>query len=353
MSRRKETGLSLIELMVTIVVGLLLLAGVSRIFLNSKQGYRVQESVARLQENGRYAVETLSRSVRMADFWAGVLSTAVTRVDGTTTAITYANGSATTCKDGWLINSTEALRGYDGAASGLPTDFDCAASGDYVANSDVLVLRYADPDQWVTSADLCDAAKTKQDNGRVFLKALTDRRGVLFDISTADCANASSGAAASIAGEAKAGVLNYRYKFQAFWLRKCSTLVSGSCTSAADDGNPLPSLVVTDLAKSGTNTLVVAEGVEMLKFEYGVDTTGDRIVDRYDKAGNITSTNWNNVLTVRVSMILRGDALDSFTDGTSYDMTSTYSFTPSGTAQRYQRRLLVKELQIRNRFRQS
>ena len=50
-----QRGFSLVELMVTIVIALLLLVGVSRVFLTSKQSYRVQESTSRMQENIRIA----------------------------------------------------------------------------------------------------------------------------------------------------------------------------------------------------------------------------------------------------------------------------------------------------------
>ena len=362
MSRRLQSGLSLIELMVSVVIGLILLAGISQIFLNSKQGYRVQESAARLQENSRYAIETLSRAVRMADFWAGVDPAAITRVNGNslaTSPIAYASTYGTSCTAaGFLINPSDAVHGYSGVATGLPTGFDCIQSADYVASSDVLVLRFADADQWFKSADVCTAS---QDEGRVFLKSLTGKRAVLFDASTSDCAAASTTGTAAIAGEARNGVLNYRYRFAAFSLRRCSTT---PCSTTADGGMPIPSLIMTDLtgdATNGTNAKVIAEGIEMLKFEYGVDTTGDFIVDRYYKAGGVT--NWSSVLTVRVSMIVRGDTLDSFTDTTTYTMTDTYgsstaadyAFTASNTspvfAARHQRRLLVKELQVRNRFR--
>jgi len=64
----KLQGMTLIELMIGLVIAMILLAGVAEIFLGSKQTYRYQEGMARLQENGRYTLDTLSEKIRMAGF---------------------------------------------------------------------------------------------------------------------------------------------------------------------------------------------------------------------------------------------------------------------------------------------
>ena len=51
-----QRGFTLVELMVALAVSLLLLAGVIQVYLSSKQAYRVQDNVARIQESGRLAM---------------------------------------------------------------------------------------------------------------------------------------------------------------------------------------------------------------------------------------------------------------------------------------------------------
>lgn len=65
---RQHQGFTLIEIMVSMLLGLFLLGGVMEIFLNTKQTYRVQDALGRLQENGRYAMEFISRDIRMTDY---------------------------------------------------------------------------------------------------------------------------------------------------------------------------------------------------------------------------------------------------------------------------------------------
>jgi len=64
--RSNQSGYSLVELMVAMVLGLLLVGGVVQVFQSGKASYRVQEGLGRLQENGRFADFYLSRVLRQA-----------------------------------------------------------------------------------------------------------------------------------------------------------------------------------------------------------------------------------------------------------------------------------------------
>ncbi|MFC1665831.1 PilW family protein, partial [Pseudomonadota bacterium] len=52
---KRTKGFTLIELMVAMVIGLFLLAGLIQIFFAGKQTYRLGDGLSRLQENGRFA----------------------------------------------------------------------------------------------------------------------------------------------------------------------------------------------------------------------------------------------------------------------------------------------------------
>jgi type IV pilus assembly protein PilW len=67
-SRQQQTGLSLVELMVALVLGLVLMTGIIQVFLSSRQTYTANEAMARMQENGRFALEFISRSARNAGY---------------------------------------------------------------------------------------------------------------------------------------------------------------------------------------------------------------------------------------------------------------------------------------------
>jgi type IV pilus assembly protein PilW len=77
-----QTGMTLIEIMIALLIGAFLIGGVLEIFINSKQTYRMQEGLSRLQENGRFALEFLAKDIRMVGYW-GCLTGLGTDIAGT------------------------------------------------------------------------------------------------------------------------------------------------------------------------------------------------------------------------------------------------------------------------------
>ena len=75
-TRQHQNGLSLIELMISITLGLLLSTGVIQMFMSSKQVYTTQEALGRIQENARFAMAAIKaplRDIGGFDFCPGVV----------------------------------------------------------------------------------------------------------------------------------------------------------------------------------------------------------------------------------------------------------------------------------------
>ena len=66
---KKQAGFSMIELMISIPLGLLVVAAVLQVFTASIQGVHLQNGFSRVQENGRIATELITRDIRGADYW--------------------------------------------------------------------------------------------------------------------------------------------------------------------------------------------------------------------------------------------------------------------------------------------
>lgn len=118
-------GFSLVEVMIAVVISLILMAGVIQVYLSTKQSYRMQEALARVQENGRFALEFLSRDIRMADFWGCANLGNVTNnlnSAGGTGYINYADGGLAGSNNNGLNGSdTITLRGaFGGSLTLLP-----------------------------------------------------------------------------------------------------------------------------------------------------------------------------------------------------------------------------------------
>lgn len=67
-ARRAHKGLSLIELMIGIAIGMLIVVSVLSMYLSTSRTYRTTENLSRVQENARIAFELMAADIREAGF---------------------------------------------------------------------------------------------------------------------------------------------------------------------------------------------------------------------------------------------------------------------------------------------
>lgn len=108
----RQAGVSLIELMIALVLGLVVVGGASAVFLSNKRTYGTSETLNRIQENERASFEIMSRDLREAG--GNPCSSRARRVNMLTSA---------TASNTWWNASTDGLRGYAGSEvlPGTPT----------------------------------------------------------------------------------------------------------------------------------------------------------------------------------------------------------------------------------------
>lgn len=124
---RKQKGLSIVEIMVAVTISLILLAGVSQIFLSSKTAYNVQDGMGRLQENARFALDVLARNVGMAGYTPSVVAinsfnsanSLENSVENATLGFTQAAGTASDTIEVNYVSNTDCL---GNATGGTATD---------------------------------------------------------------------------------------------------------------------------------------------------------------------------------------------------------------------------------------
>ena len=64
----KQRGLTLIELLIAMLIGTLLILGATSMFIANKRVYKEVDYQGRLAENARFAMEMMTRDLRMAGF---------------------------------------------------------------------------------------------------------------------------------------------------------------------------------------------------------------------------------------------------------------------------------------------
>lgn len=66
---RTQKGFSIVELMVAILIGLIILAGVIQVVVTSKSTFLGQEEMSFIQENARYAMDVIGKDIQGAGYW--------------------------------------------------------------------------------------------------------------------------------------------------------------------------------------------------------------------------------------------------------------------------------------------
>lgn len=80
----RNRGVSLIELMVAMAIGLVLVATISSAYIGAKTSFRSQNALSNIQENARYAHEFMGVDIRMAGYSGGPMDVAITQPSGWT-----------------------------------------------------------------------------------------------------------------------------------------------------------------------------------------------------------------------------------------------------------------------------
>ncbi|HRL92206.1 MAG TPA: PilW family protein [Pseudomonas sp.] len=315
--QHSQKGLSLIELMVAMAIGLFLLLGVSKIFLDSKRTYSFQQSLARIQENGRMAQEFMGRDIRMAGY-TGCAS-------GDYSSITNTLNNSTTLN----YDFSRGIRGYDVGAS-VPSDLSALSPAPLI-NTDVLVLKGP-------VGDGVNVVGNKGSDANIEVKVISSEPGACADAServsgicagdilmVADCTKARVFQATNTQKSGSPQTLKIVHS---------ATGTPGNLVSSwgGNGANAFPEAMFdTDAEIIKMNTVYyyiatgasgqpalwqaivpgiaaqeILEGVESLQLIYGRDTNSDLVPDRYETATAVTTANaWDKVGAIRIQLLMR------------------------------------------------
>jgi len=126
----RSGGFTLIELMVAMVLGLIVIAGVTSVFLAGQQSFRTNDALANVQDSSRVAFELMARDIRGAGLTGcNSLNNRIVNV--------LNNGPGNPGTTAWWADWTNAVHGYDVNSS--PSD-PALAGLNQVAGTDSLEL---------------------------------------------------------------------------------------------------------------------------------------------------------------------------------------------------------------------
>ncbi|WP_426162004.1 PilW family protein [Pseudoduganella sp. R-34] len=283
--RRRAQGFTLVEMMVAVAVGLLLLAGLSTLFNNNSAAQMEIERANRQVENGRYAMQLMTGDLRNAGYYAEYdpveLAAPTVLPDPCTLDLTAIRGDI-----------AFAVQGYDNSNS-------LGCLSDVKANTDVVVVRHTQTCV-VGAADCEDEAA-----GGPFFQA-------------SQCSN-----------DYELGSSDKNKHYQISEINNGFTLHQYNCTAAINSGTPadvrrllthiyfvannsmardgVPTLKRAEVVSKGgvmsVQIVPLAEGIENMQLEYGLDTSGDGVADSFTP--HVNDTEWGNVVSVKLHLLAR------------------------------------------------
>jgi len=353
---RKQDGLTLIEVMIAMVIGLLLLGGTVSMFISNKRIYKEQESMGRLQENARFAMNLLLHDIRMAGYTG--CSDDSQRVTNHVSGASGAN----------ILDFSNAVEGSESANNWQPSG-SSEVVGKMVAGTDGISIRYLQntglqilpPYMTTTSSALHANVNNGLVPGEIVGVSDCDSADV-FQISNSN--PSGSGTVDHNTGTGSPGNatknLQKKYLGNATIVRFISRRYY--IGTGAWGGPSLFRYSVSqdkdDVNGNGNTTEVIAhsdeliQGVENMQILYGEDTSGNKIADTYVKANNVSS--WANVVSVRISLLFQTTKPNTQDqpDTAVHKMlggSSGGGATVGPKNDYYRRRVVTATVQIRNR----
>jgi len=356
---KQQQGLSLIELLVSMTIALIIMAGVVNTISATKQSYLFDEEVSYIQENARFALDTLSREIREAGYTGGCNLEAADVANSIQTP-GYSNFIKMTPVDGFEGSSADIF----------PSQF----SANVLPNTDSFIVRRGITDNnLVVNNHNGSSATINVTNAHAY------RPGTVFMMVNPDCEQIGVFA---MSGPTNSGgnATSINHNTGTATVENCTQDLYGpfDCSSGTssntsyDNGSTVfqfgatafyirnssydtavPALYSHNLANGGAfqgNELV--SGVEDFEVEYGIDNdvTQDGKADQYFKANQITADNaapgngyvaWDRVVTIRIQMVMRSR---------NQILTANRSVTLLGATyvDRYIRQLVSSTVQLRN-----
>jgi type IV pilus assembly protein PilW len=289
--KHRQSGVGLVEIMISLVLGLMVTGAIVQIYLSTKRQNEMQTSLTGRQESARFAAQIIQRDAQMAGY-RGCLRD----VGFVTNTLNGAND--------FHYRFERYVEGFEDGA-GLP-----ASITNVVPGTDVLTLRTVDDPGIFTTTEMATALDdpvTVVDLDPPPLAAndialITDCGGAaIFQVTAFD---AGTGTIVHNAGGVAPGnfdknlVRRFNAGSQVFTIRTTSYFIRESANGTG------PAL----WRRSGdvADPQELAEGIENMQLLFGVDTDANQTADEYRTADAIGAAQWRDVVSVRVALLIAG-----------------------------------------------
>ncbi len=332
----------MVEILVALVISLFLLGGVVQVYIGNKASYSFTDAIGRIQENGRFAMETMAQDLRMAGFFG----CATFDPDDTENIINNLNVDSP--------DYNPAL--HDFLAGGIITGSD----GDGLNGSDSITVRGAKPTQVnvhppynVSSSAMLHVTATASIQPDDIVMVSNCRGADIFQVTNkTNSTNASQNAIVHNTGAPTAGTPgNYNpdsckggggsaHCLSQTYGSDAAMFEMQTVTYSIQAGASAPALWRSE----NGNDIELVDGVEEMQILYGLDTDGDNFPNQYVTIDNVPDT--FDIMSIRLMLLLRSDSDFLAEDNQTY----TFNGATVTPADRRLRQIFTTTIALRNRL---
>jgi type IV pilus assembly protein PilW len=337
---QQQRGYSLIELMISITLGLIIISGLLVVYVNSSASSKTNDRTAEVMSNARFAIDTLKGDLRAAGFrgysWA--------EPNAPTSTLTPITNECleTGASAGAFVSNIR--QGIWGSKDSNPFSSNCIPSTHY-ARGDVLVVRKLSP-----------IAVTALAADRFYFRSNYAAGEVFRGTPTTACPAPQSTYAAPynkepcLAGTPGVDLLNFPIEIHVYFIRRY--------TDTATELPLTPALCRVTLRSDGSMAEeVIASGIEDMRIQYARTLTNQ--TTQYFEADSIsggstatTITDWDDVNAARIWLLARNANTEpGYVNTTVYSLgSSTFPRSPTANpnGDGFRRQLFNTVVQLRN-----
>jgi len=296
-SLQRQSGFSVIELMIAMLLSLTLASAIVTVFVNNSYSFKQDENVGRMQDDARHAMREIAFELSMAGHYAELHVPASVSYDG---GLSIGTDCGPTGEVNWMYRATEAGTGNSLSLSAIDNASDadvlaahsCFTAGEILPGTDVVAIkRVAGAEATTLSAN----GAYLRTNGTV---------GVLFS-------GTAPAAPPVVVAPPRA---DWAFRPSIYYIRQFANV----------PGDDIPTLCRKALSGAGPSmrTECIATGIENLQLEYGIDTNEDGHPNAY--LTNPTLAQMQDVVAARIFLVARTTDID-----TRYQNTKTYTVSNS------------------------
>lgn len=269
-------------------VGLVLLAGVLTVFVDMRSTTEETSGYGELQENGRFAMSILVDDLIKQDFWGDYTGTFDrASLNGVAPAAPVNDCVGEGINNGTFPLSSGHFRTLWGQTTAIADPLGCfAISAGAKSDTDIIQIKRVIAEPVTVISPNNYYLETNISDGEIFL--------------------GSDGAP---------GIDNsqiWQYQHHVYYI-----------TEQSQGSETIPVLMQGQLTTTMTFAPII-DGIDMLRFMYGVDTDDDGMVNVFLSAGNMTQAMWNNagdnkIIAVKIYVLARSILPDNnYTDTNTY-----------------------------------